>query len=421
MSDVRTRERDKYWAGAGAPSPSSRRRVAPEVFPPADDEPPPHTVADLDPRNGEREIAPPIPAGAPLSFSDPAAWEGREIPPREWLVHDWIPAAAVTLLSGDGAIGKTTLALQLAVAVKLGLPDWVGGLVDRPGPVIFFSAEEEEAEIWRRIEAIRAARGIKFSDLSGLHVFCMPDSDCAFAMPDAHGSMQTTPLWRGLAAAISNIRPVLVVLEAAADLFGGNEISRRQVSQFIRILRGPAVATRTAVLLLAHPSASGRNSGTGEAGSTQWHNSVRSRLYLTAPKGDSDTRDQDAPDSDVRELRFMKSNYGPKGRAVRLRWERGVYVPVGGGSSLKRIEAEAMVDEIFLRCLDTRTAQGIEVGPNTGRNYAPAVFEGMPEAAGIKRKAFAASQERLLSLGQIKAVKIGPPSRSRSVLTRTSV
>ena len=381
----------------------------------AEPEPPPH--ADVpEHMNGEPAVNQP-PASPPLAFSDPAAWDGQDIPAREWLVNEWIPAAAVTLLSGDGAIGKTTLALQLAVAVKLGLPDWVGGLVDKPGPVIFFSAEEEEAEIWRRLDAICRSRERRLADLSGLHIFCMPDDDCAFAVPDGQGSMQPTALWRGVAAAIHNLRPTLVILEAAADLFGGNEINRRQVSQFIRILRGPALATRASLILLAHPSASGRNTGSGEAGSTQWHNSVRSRLYLTTPKAEA--RDQDdAPDGDVRELRFMKSNYGPKGRPLRLRWERGVYVPVGSLSEIERAASEASTDETFLQCLKTCTAQGFDVGPHTSKNYAPALFEGMPEASGIKGRAFAASMKRLLSAGRIRIEKIGPPSRQKSVLVQ---
>ena len=40
-----------------------------------------------------------------------------EIPRREWLVPGWIPRGRVTLLTGDGASGKSLLTLQLAIAV----------------------------------------------------------------------------------------------------------------------------------------------------------------------------------------------------------------------------------------------------------------------------------------------------------------
>src|SRR5260370_18998949 len=68
-----------------------------------------------------------------------------------WLVTNRIPAGKVSLLSGDGATGKTTIALQLAVAVAVASPDWLGSAIETPGPVIFVSAEEDEDEIQRRL------------------------------------------------------------------------------------------------------------------------------------------------------------------------------------------------------------------------------------------------------------------------------
>jgi AAA domain len=38
---------------------------------------------------------------------NPANWEGLPIPPREWIVPDYIPHKTVTLLGGDGATGKS--------------------------------------------------------------------------------------------------------------------------------------------------------------------------------------------------------------------------------------------------------------------------------------------------------------------------
>jgi len=420
----RAADRDRYFRDIGAPPPTAeeRRRYAepePEPVPFDDDGPPPHD--EIPHTNGEDSTGLKLDPVEPLAFTSPAAWEGKDIPDREWLVRDWIPAACATVLAGDGAIGKTTLALQLSVSVSLALPDWIGGLIDKPGSVLFITAEEEEPEIMRRLAAICAARGVSFGDLSErLHVCCMPEEDCTLVRFDNAGVMQPTELWQRLERAIDTIRPSLVVLEAAADLFGGKENDRRQVSQFIRVLRRPALRTRCSILLLTHPSVTGRNTGTGEAGSTQWHNSVRSRLYLTSGaqrQGD----DEDAggnPDSDIRILKFMKSNYGPKGRPLQLRWDRGVYVPLGGVSSIERAAADAAVDETFLKCLAVRTAQGIDVGPNTGANYAPSVFAKMPEANGCRSKALAAAMERLLSAKRIKIDKIGSASKQKSIIVR---
>ena len=46
-------------------------------------------------------------------------------PAREWLIPEWLPASRVCLLSGPGAVGKSRLALQLAVAVASGVRVWL--------------------------------------------------------------------------------------------------------------------------------------------------------------------------------------------------------------------------------------------------------------------------------------------------------
>jgi RecA-family ATPase len=61
------------------------------------------------------------------------------------------------LLSGEGSIGKSILSLQLAVAVVLG-KDWLCSLPDL-GPVIAVCCEDDEDEIWRRLDLILAHYG----------------------------------------------------------------------------------------------------------------------------------------------------------------------------------------------------------------------------------------------------------------------
>jgi len=57
-----------------------------------------------------------------------------------WAVEGIIPANGVTLLSGDSGVGKTWLALDLAVACALGL-NWLGRSTKMPGPVLFIDEE----------------------------------------------------------------------------------------------------------------------------------------------------------------------------------------------------------------------------------------------------------------------------------------
>ena len=60
----------------------------------------------------------------PLPFIDIAAWDGATVPEREWVVQDRVPLGNVTLLSGEGGVGKSIVSLHLAVATVLGR-DWL--------------------------------------------------------------------------------------------------------------------------------------------------------------------------------------------------------------------------------------------------------------------------------------------------------
>ena len=54
-----------------------------------------------------------------------AEFEGLPVPLREWLVDGVIPHKNVTLLSGDGGLGKTILALMLGTSLSA-RTDWLG-------------------------------------------------------------------------------------------------------------------------------------------------------------------------------------------------------------------------------------------------------------------------------------------------------
>jgi len=166
-------------------------------------------------------------------------------------------------------------------------------------------------------------------------------------------------------------------------------------------------------VLLQHPSLTGISKRTGNSGSTQWSNGVRSRLFFSKVKSNS------VGDQDLRQLELMKANYGPHGDIVRVRWQRGVFVPEARPSTLQLAGAEAFADEVFLSCLEIKKTQGIEVVATTGRGHAPAVFEAMPEARGLRRKGLADTMERLLSAGRIRQQTVGgPPSRPKHGLVR---
>ena len=211
-------------------------------------------------------------------FYSAASLKGKPVKPREWLVQGLVPKKTVPLFSGDGGAGKSLLALQLAIAVTAQTA-WIGKTVNTGG-VIYLSAEDDNDELHRRVDDILRAEGRDYDDLSGLTLRSLAGEDALLAIESGVALMQTE-LFKELDARAVDEAPALIVVDTLADVYPANENDRAKVRQFVGILRGLALKRNCAVLMLAHPSLTGLNSGTGTSGSTAWNNSVRSRLYLS--------------------------------------------------------------------------------------------------------------------------------------------
>ena len=334
----------------------------------------------------------------------------RPIRPRLFNVPGLIPNGQVTAIGGDGGTGKSTLALQLAVATTA-RRQWLG-LDVMPGPVVYLSAEDDTDELHRRLADMCVQYNIGLDALAELTLIDLADKDALLAVGEAHGApMAPTKLYEALAGLLKAVRPVLVVIDSAADVYGGNENDRGQVRQFVGLLRRLAMSIDAAVVLLTHPSLSGLSSGSGTSGSTAWSNSVRSRLSLTKPN-------TEGADPDLRVLTTMKANYAAAGGEVRMHRRAGVFMPESAGmtSSLGAGAARNEIDRKFLTMLATYTAQCRPVSHATGANYAPAMFAKDPLGAGVSKHAFSSAMNRLFDGGKIRIETSGPPSRQRHSL-----
>ncbi|WP_188311936.1 bifunctional DNA primase/polymerase [Salinarimonas soli] len=271
---------------------------------------------DFDPVEDEDLVAP---KPKPLPFTRPALLAYRNPPPREWLVEGLIPRKKTTLLMGDGGVGKSLLALQLATAVDLGKTFL--GRPARRGKVLALFSEDDTDELHRRQQDVCAAAGAGLDDLAGSYWWTaddLKDGAHLMVMTASHPGGQPTALLAKLLRAIDQIRPELVILDHAANIFAGQPNSGPEVTSFVnRVPNRICVEFGATVVMLAHPSLRGITDGSGEAGSRAWNNAVRSRLYLTRPPNERSTS--------RRILQVKKANYGPLGEEVHLEWRRGAF------------------------------------------------------------------------------------------------
>jgi RecA-family ATPase len=232
--------------------------------------------------------------------------------------------------------------------------------------------------------------------------------DAVLAAVNRTGRIEPTLVYNRLLEAAGDIKPRLIGIASAANVFAGNENDRSQVQQFVGLLTRIGMLCGGGVQLISHPSLTGINTDTGISGNTQWHNAVRARAWLKGVK--PDTGEQ--PDSDLRELVFKKNNYGPIIESLILRWQNGLYLPEEGVSLDQVVQADK-ADALFVDLLKRFTAENRFLSAKPSINYAPAVFAREDEAkrALITGKLFEAAMRRLFKSGIIWNEPCGRPSR----------
>jgi RecA-family ATPase len=200
------------------------------------------------------------------------------------------------------------------------------------GPVVYFCAEDDIDEVTNRLNEICEAESIDLAQAWQLHILPMVGKDTVLAK-EKDGQLVETQVYGRLCATLEDIAPELLILDNLADVFGGNENSRTQSKQFISKLRGLCLRFDCTVLLIGHPSLTGRSSGTGESGSTGWGNSVRVRCYLHRLEG---------PDADdnARVFEIKKANYAASGTRLNLLWQAHRFIITDPPNILDAVTAD---------------------------------------------------------------------------------
>jgi hypothetical protein len=130
--------------------------------------------------NGERPAAKEYP---PLQMWSGADWKGHDVPPLEWIVPGVIPAGTVTMLSGDGGVGKSLIACQLATCAATG-KFWLGKELCRTGTVLYVSAEDDRDELHRRVDKMLGHYDLSYDQIADLHFVELVGEGALLAAPD---------------------------------------------------------------------------------------------------------------------------------------------------------------------------------------------------------------------------------------------
>lgn len=338
---------------------------------------------------------------------NPASLMGLNIPSREWFIDGLLPHGTVSLLSGDGGLGKSLLMQQLMTSAATG-QDWLG-LKTQKCKVFGLFCEDDNNELWRRQNAICESLSISLESCFNMQWLSGEGIDPVLMEFSSSDAGKATPLFDELLEYLEWWEAELVIIDTAADTFAGNEISRIQVRNFInRALRVIATRLKATVILTSHPSVSGMRDGTGLSGSTAWNNSVRSRLYLTRPEGERN--------SNVRLLQMKKSNYGSTEPEIRIVWKDGVFHSVQNTIGQKPEDRDTHDEAAYLHALIK--LHGRNQRPLIHKNqatYAPKLMKSMQETKGISEMRLEAAQNRLMDKAVISNLEenTGPQSKRK--------
>ena len=350
--------------------------------------------------------APSVQWPQPLDLADLAQ---HEPDPPAFVVPDWMPAGYATLLAGHGGVGKSYIALQLAVCIAAGRPWW--GLDTERRRVVYLSCEDRENVLHWRLKRICEYMGVNMADLAGwLDIHDLVGRETILWQP-AGGD--DTPLTASYDAAKRCIRQDDVIfVDGISDTFGGGENDRAQVKAFVNSLLALISADKGAVVLIGHvnkPTASAAATSEGYSGSTQWHNAARARCYLRSEiEQDPEGGAPEATGNLLLEL--QKSNLGRSDQQIRFSWDdqAKLFTAVDSGSGdhwLDRHQRERKADHTFLTLLDKRENEGRPVSHNPrAGNYAPKAFAKRPDRDGFQKRDFEQAMERLFDAEELEVV-----------------
>lgn len=188
-----------------------------------------------------------------------------------WLIEGLWGAAAAGLIGGQPKLGKTFLAIDMAVSVASGTPCLGVYRVLQPGRAVVFHAEDSLGAIRERVEALARHRGVPFRDLDLLAITA---PSLRLDLPAHRERLLNT---------LEPLQPRILILDPLVRLHSREENDSQQIAELLSFLRDLQRTLDLAVVLVHHLRKSGapnEQPGLGLRGSGDFWAWLDSGLYL---------------------------------------------------------------------------------------------------------------------------------------------
>ena len=268
-----------------------------------------------------------------------------------WFIDYWLPADDLTLLSGRGGTGKSTLALQLGCKLATGYPgdylkpeDGVKPNNNDRCPVVFASWEMSLWELKNRILDIGYA--LPWADYDALHdsLFLVDMMKAGPFWGPTHGKHHSTragllPGGEQLLEYCEQKKADLLIIDPTTRAYRSPDIDKEGVAEFCTYIQQWAREHNCAVLIIQHPPRSEKEDDDAFGGTAAWRDCCRAAwtLRLYKEKTNNDNQESDT----YHYLYRMKANNAPprkenKRYLAHVQKSRGIWEAVDKHEAIQR-------------------------------------------------------------------------------------
>lgn len=199
---------------------------------------------------------------------------------QSYVIRGLLEKRAITLLYGAGGLGKSWLALDIALHVASGSREWLGFPIEDSGPVLYIDADNagKPSEVSRRVRALT-------QDLSQERPFFVVTAEHLFG----DGAQQAFEV---MSRIMHRVTPKLVVVDTFQALYADDPNDAGKVTRFRSRLLQLAGEHDAALLVCDHVTKSDvrTNADDGLAyGSVYKMNFARIAIQMKQSEGEDDT------------------------------------------------------------------------------------------------------------------------------------
>lgn len=194
-------------------------------------------------------------------------WKGRAKPPRRFIVKGLLMPGKHHMLVADGGVGKTYMALELAV--KMAAPRegdlWLGQPVnpDHCGAVVMLTAEDDTDEVISRFHELDVMDRVDEATAAG-RLYVVPTLEAGGSFPlvarEKDGTPKLSPRWEYWLNQIAQVQGLKMVILDTFNAFNhGEENSATTINELVQGLTVICGRLGAAVLVIHHVRKAGEN------------------------------------------------------------------------------------------------------------------------------------------------------------------